>query len=73
MRDGALDATSSFVISCKKLVVWPDKGPMRAAEDGKGQGVFNPDNSGLGCHLGAFAVEQNEQICFRQDQSYRDH
>jgi hypothetical protein len=69
MRDGALDATSSLVISCKKLVVWPDKGPMRAAEDGEGQGVFNPDNSGLGSDLGALGVEQNEQICFRQDQS----
>lgn len=24
MRDGALEATSSLGISCKKLVVWPD-------------------------------------------------
>jgi hypothetical protein len=36
MSDGALNATRSFGISHKKLVVWPDKGPVHAAEAGAG-------------------------------------
>ena len=48
MRDEALDATSGFGISCKKLVVWPYKGPMRAAEVGKGQGGFQSRQRWLG-------------------------
>jgi hypothetical protein len=48
MSDGALDATSSFGISCKKLVVWPDKGPVRAAEAGAGYGGFQSRQQWLG-------------------------
>jgi hypothetical protein len=48
MRDGALEATSSLGISFKKLVVRPDKGPMRAAEAGKGQGGFQSRQQWLG-------------------------
>ena len=63
----------SLGISCKKLVVWPDKGLIRVQRHGKGLGVFNSRRSGLGSESGALAVEQNEQICFRQDQSCREH
>ncbi len=48
-------------------------GPCARQRLGKGREVFNPDNSGLGSDSGALAVEQNEQICFRQDWSCWEH